>query len=222
MIRATKQAIECLALCAITLASGSSMAATLSVRVVDSAGSPVPNVAVFATYSDNTAVASPPSQSAVMDQVDTQFVPHILLVQKGMSVDFPNSDVVAHHVYSFSKPNNFVLPLYKGEAHEPVTFAHDGIVIIGCNIHDEMIAYIVVVDTELYAMTDSQGVVTFEIKNQASAYEVNIWSPRIRDDEASLVRRVQPEESASIEFSLVKSLRPSRNDAAESIEWSDY
>jgi TPP-dependent indolepyruvate ferredoxin oxidoreductase alpha subunit len=103
-----------------------------------------------------------------------------------------------------------------------VTFSHDGIVTIGCNIHDEMLAYIVVVDTELYAMTDSQGVVTFDISNQASEYKINIWSPRIRDDEASLVRRVLPENSASVEFALVKALWPSRNDETESIEWSDY
>lgn len=197
-------------------------AGTLHVRVVDQDGVPAQGVAVFAIYDGSDVAATASAKSAVMDQVDTQFVPHMLLVPKGTSVEFPNSDVVAHHVYSFSKPNDFVLSLYKGVAHKPVTFSNDGVVIIGCNIHDEMLAYIVVVDTDVHAITNESGEASLLISDAAADVEIKIWSPRIRDDEQLLAQKVSSNESQSVEFALRKSLRPSWKDQTESIEWSNY
>ena len=77
---------------------------------------------------EHTRKRTGPTASAVMDQRDMQFVPHLLVVQTGTSVEFPNSDTVAHHVYSFSNPNKFMLPMYKGDQHPPVTFEHSGVV----------------------------------------------------------------------------------------------
>ena len=121
----------------------------LFVRVVDNGQKPVPDVAVFVRQQSSQR-AKP--ATAAMDQRDQRFVPHLLIVQKGAVVEFPNSDAVAHHVYSFSKPNNFELPLYKGSPPDPVLFQHEGIVTLGCNIHDSMLGYIVVVDTDVFAM----------------------------------------------------------------------
>ena len=61
-----------------------------------------------------------------MDQAHNAFVPHILIVQAGTSVLFPNNDVVSHHVYSFSEPKTFEFPLYKGNAHPPLVFDRPG------------------------------------------------------------------------------------------------
>ena len=144
MTRPMERLAKWLLRCSIALMVMPVSAGTLNVRVVDPEGVPVQGIAVFAIYDGSGATAMASAKNVVMDQVDSQFVPHILLVQKGTSIEFPNSDVVAHHVYSFSKPNHFVLPLYKGVAHQPVTFSNDGVVTIGCNIHDEMLAYIVV------------------------------------------------------------------------------
>ncbi len=77
-----------------------------------------------------------------MDQQGHQFVPHLLVVQAGTEVTFPNSDNVSHHVYSFSPTKPFELPLYKGDVYPPVTFEKAGIVVVGCNIHDSMLGYI--------------------------------------------------------------------------------
>jgi hypothetical protein len=154
-----------------------------------------------------------------MDQRDTEFVPHILVIQKGTSVEFPNSDVVAHHVYSFSKPNNFVLPLYKGDPHDPVTFKHDGIVTLGCNIHDHMLAYIVIVDTELFGVTDEAGRLSVELGEHSDTATVNIWSPRIRDKNLSIVI---PGGSSAVTFSLEKKLRPPHDPGSEAVQWSEY
>ena len=94
---------------------------SIDITVIDRDGNPVPDVAVY-VMPENTGQRAKPG-TAVMDQRDTQFVPHMLVVQTGTAVEFPNSDVVAHHVYSFSKPNDFALPLYKGDPHRPVTLS---------------------------------------------------------------------------------------------------
>jgi len=195
-------------------------AATLEVTVVDPEGVPVPDVAVYVTREGANGAVLPSSTTAVMDQRDTQFVPHILVIQKGSIVEFPNSDVVAHHVYSFSKPNNFVLPLYKGDLHDPVTFVHDGIVTLGCNIHDHMLAYIVVVDTDVFGLTNDSGKLTVAVDDDITSYTVSIWSPRIRDKAAALTQSASSGEK--IVFSLRKSLRAPHGERESGIKWSEY
>lgn len=195
----------------------------VTVEVLGADGRPVPDVAVFVTQS-GAELAAPPATAAVMDQVDTRFVPHILMVQTGTSVEFPNSDVIAHHVYSFSKPNNFVLPLYKGDAHDPVTFAHDGVVTLGCNIHDEMLGYIVVVDTDVFGKTDETGRIQLALDDGAGGYEVRIWSPRIRDDAAALTQSVAASSGAGaqVSFKLQKKLRAPHHSQTDGAQWSEY
>lgn len=192
-------------------------AGTIDVSVVDPDGNPVPDVAVYVPGQSGGVDGEP--GAAMMDQKDTRFVPHILVIRKGTSVQFPNSDIVAHHVYSFSKPNDFVLPLYKGNPNDPVTFEHDGIVTLGCNIHDHMLAYIVVVDTDAYGVTDANGQARIAVNGLADAADIHIWSPRIRDKELS---RTITNESSSITFSLQKKLRPAHDAGSEAVQWSEY
>ena len=192
-------------------------AGTLEVTVLDPAGEPVPDVAVYVSYQSGSSRAMP--GTAVMDQKDTRFVPHILVVQKGTSVEFPNSDVVAHHVYSFSKPNNFALPLYKGDPHDPIAFEYDGIVTLGCNIHDNMLAYIVVVDSDVYGKTGKDGRLAIELADSARNATVHIWSPRIRD--ANISRSVESGPQV-VTFALEKKLRPAHDSGEEALQWSEY
>ena len=197
--------------------STGAQARTIAVEVVDPDGDPVADVVVYATYEAKRPMPSP--SGAVMDQVDTRFEPHILAVQKGASVEFPNSDVVAHHVYSFSKPNDFVLSLYKGDPHDPITFEHDGIVTLGCNIHDGMLAYIVIVDTDVFGKTDAEGTLQLDIDDGASNVAVHIWSPRVRDNELT---QLVDADTPMATFQLEKTLRPPHNPASEAVQWSEY
>ena len=98
------------ALCTTILASAA-LADGASVTVLDREGQPVADVAVFIETPGSGETKAPTGTSAVMDQVDQRFVPHVLVVQTGTEVEFPNSDTVAHHVYSFSHPNHFKLPI---------------------------------------------------------------------------------------------------------------
>ena len=81
---------------------------------------------------------------AIMDQVNLAFVPDVLVIPVHSTVQFPNSDAISHQVYSFSSARQFQLPLYRGKPYPPVTFDQPGVVTLGCNIHDNMLAYIVV------------------------------------------------------------------------------
>jgi plastocyanin len=198
-------------------------AAAIEVVVLAPDGQPVPDVAVFV---DQAGVVNSGSAKAVatMDQVNSQFVPHLLVVQTGTAVEFPNSDVVAHHVYSFSKPNNFVLPLYKGDAHAPIRLEHPGVVILGCNIHDSMLGYIVVVDTASFGTTDATGRIVLNVDAGAASYTVNIWSPRIRDAEDTLAKQVKLsiDGAGAARFELQKKLRPPHASQSSAVQWSDY
>ncbi len=198
-------------------------AASVEVQVIGQAGEPVSDVAVFIEQ-QGVGPTPLPDTLATMDQRDTQFVPHMLVIQKGQSVQFPNSDVSAHHVYSFSKPNNFVLPLYKGDAHDPITFEHDGVVTLGCNIHDHMLGYIVVVNTDVFGTTDESGRISLGVDDDATRYTVRIWSPRLREADATLRKElhISDNENAQLTFTLQKNLRAPHQSLSDGVKWSEY
>jgi plastocyanin len=160
-------------------------AADISVRVTDRDGHGVNQVVVAVTpLNDHPSF---PPQPAVMDQRDLQFVPRVLVIGVGASVEFPNSDSISHQVYSFSAAKHFQLPLYKGEVHPPVVFDQPGLVVLGCNIHDSMVGYIYVTDAPYFGTTQADG--TLELKQiPLGDYKVVLWSPFIVDPAAALTR----------------------------------
>ncbi len=149
-------------------------AARLEVRVATADG-PVQG-AVVSLHGD-ALPASPPGRTAVIDQVRVQFAPRVTVVETGTAVNFPNTDDVLHHVYSFSPAKRFELPLYSGRPASPVVFDEPGVVVLGCNIHDQMIAYVVVLDTPVHAVTGADGVAVLEAP--AGAYALQVWHERL-------------------------------------------
>lgn len=140
------------------------------IRVVDQNGKPVKNAVVsFVTQNTESEIALP---TAIMDQVNQQFSPQVLVIQKGQFVAFPNSDEIRHHVYSFSAINPFEIKLYKGSHEAPIQYINAGVGVLGCNIHDNMVGYIYVADNEIAKVTSSEGEVTFE---RSLPEEITIW-----------------------------------------------
>lgn len=121
-----------------------------------------------------------PAGRAVMDQRNSQFTPGVLPITVGTIVTFPNSDNIRHQVYSFSPAKTFDLPLYAGTLAAPVRFEQAGIVPVGCNIHDWMIGWIVVLDTPYFGKTSADGSVALEAP--AGRYRLRAWHPRISAD----------------------------------------
>jgi plastocyanin len=147
------------------------VAASLSVEVRDARGTLVKDASVWAVPAEKRPL--PPPRPAVMDQRNRAFVPHVLVVQTGAAVRFPNSDNVRHQVYSFAPAKHFQLPLYSGTPAAPVVFDRPGVVPLGCNIHDRMSAFIVVVDTPYFAVAPRGAVELADLP--AGAYLVHAW-----------------------------------------------
>jgi plastocyanin len=152
--------------------------ANLVVEVRDAKGALVSDAVVSAV--PERKPPSPASRRAVMDQKNRMFVPHVMAVQTGTAVTFPNSDNVRHQVYSFSPAKRFQLPLYSGTPATPVVFDKPGVVAIGCNIHDQMSAYIVVVDTPHFARTVNGRAELAGLPE--GTYDVRVWHEGARSE----------------------------------------
>jgi plastocyanin len=155
-------------------------AASVQVQVQDGAGNALPDAVVFLESTDATRarVAAKPLTGVEIAQVNRQFEPRILVVPQGTSVQFPNRDSVRHHVYSFSAAKNFELKLYSGTPANPVTFDKTGIAVLGCNIHDNMVAWVVVVDTPYFGRSAAMGQVALP-NVPVGAYRLRVWHPNL-------------------------------------------
>ena len=148
-------------------------AATLEVRVLDASGKPLPDAVVFLD-SDAARAAVKAAPQADIAQANRQFDPAVAVVPVGTAVNFPNRDTVRHHVYSFSPARKFEIKLYVGTPAAPVVFDQPGIAVLGCNIHDQMTAWVVVVATPWYGKTAADGFLRLAAV-PAGSYRLRSW-----------------------------------------------
>lgn len=192
---------------------------TFTVQVLDKGGKPLSGAVVELkpmdssgqSQSDTLAVQEEPNTSrdigshevpAIMDQVDRRFEPYILVVQEGDYVHFPNSDSIKHHVYSFSAAKSFQLRLYRDKSPEPLQFDEGGIVPLGCNIHDWMIAYIYVAQSSWVGQTQEDGAIRFDAPT--GRYHLTVWHPGF--DAADLIENAEVQVSGELIHRLTKSV----------------
>jgi plastocyanin len=118
---------------------------------------------------------------AVMDQRGERFVPHILAITTGTTVDFPNSDNIYHNVFSLSKTKRFDLGRYAAGKSQPVRFDRPGIVRVFCDIHSHMNAFILVFSHPFFSLTDNDG--RFRIDNiPPGTYNVIAWNEGVQTE----------------------------------------
>lgn len=154
-------------------------AAPLTVRVVDVAGRPVRD-AVVTLYPGGGAAHPPKSGGGfVVAQKDLQFHPFLTIAPVGADVSFPNLDNTKHHVYSFSPAKRFELKLFARDQSRTIHLDRAGIVAVGCNIHDQMSAFIVVTDSAWTARTNAQGLASFADAPNAPG-RATVWHPYLR------------------------------------------
>ncbi len=115
-----------------------------------------------------------PPRRARLDQRGEAFVPHVIAIQVGTTVDFPNNDRTYHNVFSLSRTKTFDLGRYAAGKSKSVTFDRPGIVRVFCDIHSHMNAWILVFAHRYFTVTESDG--RFRIDNvPAGTYTVSVW-----------------------------------------------
>jgi plastocyanin len=182
---------------------------SFAIRVLKKDGHPLAGAVVLMAGESPRLPPAAPMQ-AIVDQVDLTFVPDVIVVPVGSTISFPNSDAVSHQVYSFSSARRFNLPLYRGKPYPPVTFDQPGIVTLGCNIHDNMLAYVVVTDAPFFGRTDAKGEwVATNLPN--GTYRITLWHPLLNESGSSSERVIQidgAKERLDLSMRLTRGLRP--------------
>jgi plastocyanin len=148
-------------------------AANVNVSVTDTGGTPLAD-AVVMLEPIGPRLAVKPMPNAQIAQHELHFSPTVSVVTVGTPVLFPNQDTVRHHVYSYSAAKTFQIKLYAGVPHTPIVFDKPGVAVLGCNIHDGMIAWVVVTDTPLWARSAAGGRARVADVPPGS-YQLHVW-----------------------------------------------
>lgn len=174
MHRSTRRRLAiCLPMLVPMLAPVLAGATGIAVQVQDAAGKALPDTVIYVEAEGATAAGKPPA-AAEIEQKALKFMPLVTVVQTGSKIMFPNNDKVRHHIYSFSAAHKFDQKLYSGQSATPQVFDKAGTVVLGCNIHDKMLAYVKVVDTPYFAKTDGAGAARIELP-AGGKYLVKAW-----------------------------------------------
>lgn len=158
---------------ALPLVSMTVYASILTVQLTDAQQKPLP-YAVLELVNPAYPAQQPATGQVIQQKL--MFQPYVSVVQQGALVDFPNLDKTRHHVYSFSEAKQFELRLYAGKPEAPVQFDQPGIVTLGCNIHDSMLAYLYISGSRYAAVSNENGIVTFTDLPEGQ-FDIKIWHP---------------------------------------------
>jgi plastocyanin len=172
-MRVFRYTLSCLA----WLVAGGCQAATVDIMLLSDDGKPLADGALF-LESKEARAALKPAVGVEIEQASKQFTRRVTVVPLGSEVTFPNRDKVRHHVYSFSPAKTFELKLYNGTPANPVLFDKPGIAVLGCNIHDNMLAWVVVVETPHYGLTGPPGHLHLD-NVPAGTYTLRAWHPQL-------------------------------------------
>lgn len=173
--------------CLLQLVLGRIVASPIEFKITDTKGEPVADAVVSLVPLGSPAPPSPRSVKVEIEQRNQEFRPYVTAVRTGTTVVFPNRDTVEHYIYSQSPAKKIALPLYKPGKTETVVFDQAGVVTLGCNIHDPMIAYVVVVDSPWFAVTPSDGRALFSAV-PPGRYRADVWQPRLSKPQSSAPR----------------------------------
>ena len=201
-----------IAICAFLLAvfglTGPALAADLTVMITDNRGRPVEDAVVIL----DAPGTAPRAGRFVINQHDEQFVPRVLVIPAGSTIEFGNLDPFRHHVYSFSPARRFELRLFGQGETRPVRFDNVGVVAIGCNIHDNMEAFIQVVDTPHAGKSGSNGRIT--LRNvPTGSFSLRVWHPRLRAPANQMTMQVNTATTQNVPVSVrLRGRAPSLHD----------
>ena len=190
-------------------ARSAEVTATIKIQHPESRSVSPADVVVWLTPIDSPITRAPIRASAKLLQKDKQFHPHLLVVPTGTSVEFPNMDPFFHNVFSLFNGKRFDLGLYETGTHRSVTFDREGVSYIFCNIHPEMAAIVITLNSPWFATSDSRGAVIIR-DVPPGRYRVHIWAEQLAlvlptNDGEIISVPAEKYEMGSIEFRPIRS-----------------
>ena len=188
------------------VASEPSIEGTVTIR--DRQGRPKPThegAVVFLDEIEHPAPATAPTVHAVMRQINKQFVPEVLPILVGTTVEFPNDDTIYHNVFSLSRVRPFDLGIYAQGVSQPVTFDQPGLVKIYCNIHSQMVGYILVLSHPYFAVTDRRGAFRLADAPLGKA-TIRVWYAKTRQQLQQSVQ-VTPQGIQNLDLTVMETVR---------------
>jgi len=176
----------------------------VQVRVNNVKNQPLANMVVYLEPLENQAV---PQQNKTVEisQHSKSFIPYISVSQKSAKVNFVNKDDITHHIYSADSENKFSFKIRSGETDSSAHFNHAAEIAMGCNIHDWMSGYLLVVNTPYFAKTDLQGVASFTL-NELGKYRVVVWHPQMRAKNNRMIIEKKLSNTEITTFTLQKAM----------------
>jgi hypothetical protein len=181
--------------------AGQAFAADLTVSVVGLGGKGQADAVVMVYPSSRDPTPPRLAGPFRVIQKDMAFQPFMTIVPVGADVAFPNLDRFRHHVYSISPTHPFELKLFSKDEARSVHFDKAGIIAVGCNIHDQMTAFIRVVDTPYAVKTDASGQAVIRNLPNGSA-RVVIWHPYMKAPKQQLEQTVVAPRSSVVSFTV--------------------
>jgi hypothetical protein len=138
-----------------------------------------------------------------IEQIEKRFVPHVMVVQAGTEIDFPNRDPFFHNVFSVYDGKPFDLGLYASGESRPARFDRPGVSFIFCNIHPQMSAVVVTVETPYFAVSARDG--SYVIRNvPLGNYGLHLWHERSNEQQLAVQRRVVSLESIVTDLGVIR------------------
>lgn len=153
-----------------------SNAISVDVKLENEKGLPVGNIVVYLLPVDSAPPLPTVNSSIIIKQQNKAFQPQISVMRKGSDIQFINNDDITHQIYSPIGDNKFSFKIRSGEHYNQKQLSALGEVTMGCNIHDWMSGYLLVVDTPYFNITNETGLVNFDVTHQGK-YELILWHP---------------------------------------------
>ncbi|WDD98586.1 hypothetical protein [Thalassomonas actiniarum] len=175
-------------------------ALSLKVQVVDPADKPLENMVVYLEPLGGQQQGKT-TKTVDIGQVNKTFTPYISVIQSGNAVRFYNQDDITHHIYSVTGSHKFSIKIRSGQEMLKQDFVETGEVVMGCNIHDWMSGYLLVLDTPYFDKTNSGGQLILDVA-EPGQYRITVWHPQLQEKNNRLVQAFTLLENKSIILKL--------------------
>lgn len=196
-----KTAICCISLF-FTFLLQSSLASALTVTVLDNSGKALSDIVVYAQPLDNQPMGKT-DKKLVISQAKKSFTPYISVAQTGNSLEFNNQDDITHHIYSANDKRKFAFLIRPGQTVSQPKLKHQNEIVMGCNVHDWMSGYLLVLDTPYFNKTEKNGSSQLDIKDKGR-YQITAWHPQLKESNHRISQQVNLSNTQTLTLKLTQ------------------